>query len=114
MAGSHKPAAVRVRLPYNSVAEFSEGYRHHLSRAAAFVATESPRTVGSILQFEFVLQSGEAVLRGEAVVAKETRPQSRPGMVLRFLSLDDKSRVLVEKLSQLRQDRAGADIWKRP
>lgn len=98
MSGPPKPAAVRVRLPYQTVLDFGEGYRHHLSRAAAFVATDTPRTLGTILQFEFVLQTGEQVLRGEAVVAREPRPQSRPGMLLRFLSLDDRSRDLIERL----------------
>lgn len=98
MPGPVKPAAVRIRLPYQTVQEFAEGYRHHLSRAAAFIATDGPRTVGTILQFEFVLASGEQVLRGEAVVAKDPRPPSRPGMLLRFLSLDDPSRELIEKI----------------
>ncbi len=98
MAGAQKPAAIRIRLPFHTVEEFTEGYRHHLSRAAVFVATETQRPVGTILQFEFVLLAGEPVLRGEAVVAKEARPISRPGMVLRFLSLDERTRHLVDRI----------------
>ncbi len=94
------PVAIRVRLPYDGEKALAEGYGGHLSRAGIVLATERPWAVGTILAFELVLATDQVALRGEAVVAKQTRPAPgvRPGMTLRFLHLDEGSHRLLDRI----------------
>ncbi len=100
MAEGLKPVAIRVKLPYPGEKEFAGGYQSHVSRAGIFVVTERPWAVGTFLSFEFLLASGDVILRGQAVVARQSRsaPGVRPGMTLRFLDLDGPSRQLLERI----------------
>jgi len=96
MPQATKGLSLRVRLPYQSEAELLAGYGRHLSRNDIFVATDNVRPTGTVVSLEVLLQAGEPVLRGDAVVAKQP-PQPRPGMLLRFLTLDPGSRALLER-----------------
>jgi molecular chaperone DnaK len=100
MADGVKPIAIRVRLPYAAEKEFAEGYASHLSRVGIVVVTDRPWAVGTWMAFEFLLSSGKVILRGEAVVAKASRPSPgvRPGMTFRFLQLDDDSHRLLDRI----------------
>ncbi|MHB8416621.1 MAG: Hsp70 family protein [Myxococcales bacterium] len=100
MAEGVKPVAIRVRLPYPGEKEFAEGYQSHVSRVGIFVVTDRPWAVGSWLSFEFLLASGQVVLRGQAMVARQVKPAPgvRPGMALRFLELDDDSHRFLDRI----------------
>jgi molecular chaperone DnaK len=110
MPDGTKPIAIRVRLPYGTEREFADGYASHMSRIGIFVATDRPWLVGTFLTFEFLLGSGQAILRGEAVVATtvEAAPDVTPGVTLRYLELDDDSRDVIDRLYP---PPAGARSW---
>src|SRR5579863_191408 len=100
MADGVKPIAIRVRLPYAAEKEFAEGYASHVSRVGIFVVTDRPWAVGTWMAFEFVLSTGQVILRGEAMVARMSRPGPgvRAGMTFRFLKLDDESRERLDRI----------------
>jgi uncharacterized protein (TIGR02266 family) len=101
-----KGLSLRIRLPYRSEAELLAGHGRNLSRTSMFVATESVRPAGTVVSLEVVLADGRSVLRGDAVVAKEA-PRARAGMLLRFLTLDDPSRALLERAFTTPAEQAG-------
>ena len=96
MPHSPKGASLRIRLPYRSEVELLSGLGRNLSATSLFVATEVARPAGTIVSLEVLFSDGRRVLGGEAVVAKEA-PRARPGMLLRFLTLDGESRALLDR-----------------
>jgi molecular chaperone DnaK len=96
------------------VDEFVERFAVNISRGGLFIRTRDPKPVGSLLNFELRLLSGEPVVRGEGVVrwlqpADPTAHPPRPaGMGVQFLRLDDASRDLVERIVTLKERRGVA------
>jgi hypothetical protein len=90
-----KGASLRIRLPYRSETELLSGLGRNLTRTSLFVATEVVRPTGTIVSVEVLFADGGRVLGGEAVVARE---RARRGMLLNFLSLDEESRALLDRV----------------
>jgi len=102
---------LRVKLGYGSVDEFVERFATNISRGGVFVRTRAPKAVGTQVDLEIRLSGGEAVIRARGVVrwvAEENltaRPPVAPGMGIQFLSLDDASREIVERMVTRREQR---------
>ncbi len=93
---------LRIRLPFGSEEEFIERYGVHVGRDGFFLATRSPKEVGTKLAFELVLSDSSPLLSGQGVVAR-TVAGTRAGMVVRFLHLDGAGAALVERIVSARR-----------
>jgi uncharacterized protein (TIGR02266 family) len=99
--------SMKVKLKYADVETFIARYAVNLTRGGVFIATPSPKPVGTLLRFEFVLTgtpSGRplSVLRGEGQVQwtqpyDESAPDRPYGMGVRFLRLDEESQEVVDR-----------------
>jgi molecular chaperone DnaK len=109
-----------VRLSYGSVDEFVEKFATNISRGGVFIRTRDPKPVGTVLNLELRLAGGEAVIRASGVVRwiaaqdPSAHPPTAPGMGVQFLSLDDQSRQIVERMVTLREQRGLAPGLTRP
>ena len=88
---------LRIRLPFGSEEEFIARYGVHVGKDGFFLATRTPKDVGTRLAFELVLADGTPLLSGEGDVA-QTVAGTRSGMVVRFLRLDGAGAALVERI----------------
>jgi molecular chaperone DnaK len=105
-----KPVALRLRLPYQDEREFIERYALHIARGGIFVATRSPKPEGTPVSFEFRLADDSCPLAGEGVVIKSQGVEAgtRAGMTIRFTSLSDQGKAVVEKALAFKGERAPA------
>lgn len=110
------PAAMRIKLKYPDVETFIERYSVNISRGGVFIATRTPKPVGTVLRFEFQLASAETLIRGEGQVVwvkafDPDNPRRVHGMGVRFTRLDPESRAMVDRALAWRQEHgAGAGV----
>jgi uncharacterized protein (TIGR02266 family) len=100
--GGRVPAVLRIRLKHASLDAFVERFSVNISRGGIFIASRTPHPVGTVLRFEFQLQQGTPVVRGEGEViwVKEFDPEAptKPhGMGVRFTRLDAESRAVIDR-----------------
>jgi uncharacterized protein (TIGR02266 family) len=96
---------MRIKLKYPDVETFIQKYAVNISRGGIFIATKTPKPVGTPLKFEFLLansDAGQSIIRGEGQVqwTREFDPQQPTkahGMGVRFLRLDDESQAVVDR-----------------
>jgi uncharacterized protein (TIGR02266 family) len=106
--GDRQPAILRIKLKYASVDTFIEKYAVNISRGGIFIASRTPKPVGTLIKFEFLLQQGEtgtSIIRGEGQVQwvrefDPNAPQRPHGMGLRFTHLDAESQKLIDRALQ--------------
>jgi uncharacterized protein (TIGR02266 family) len=106
-----KSAAIRARLKFPSQQAFIEGYAPNISKTGIFIKTPKPKAVGVRIKFEFQIADGTPVLRGIGEVSWNRAEASKgkpPGMGIKFLKLDAKSRKIVEKIQELKGEEAPA------
>lgn len=101
------PVAIRITRPYGNEDEFLEHELETLTRTSVTLLGAQPRPQGVVLRFELVLQSGQAILRGEGRVVgfKPNILHGLGGLTLRFTRLDSKSKALVDKAAAARERR---------
>jgi uncharacterized protein (TIGR02266 family) len=91
-----------VRIRYRLFQEFIQEMSTNISLGGMFVATAEPREPGSQFDFEYVLEDGFTLIKGRAEVAwvrSEPEGDGRPvGMGVRFMELEETSRVLVGRI----------------
>lgn len=97
------PATMRINLKYADVGMFIERYAVNISRGGVFIPARSPREVGALVRFEFLLAGGTPVLRGEGQVIwvkpyDPEQPRRVHGMGLRFTRLDPDSRQVLDRV----------------
>ena len=102
-SGERVPAALRIRLKYPDEATFVQKYGTNISRGGVFIATRTPKPVGTTVRFEFQLADGDPIIRGEGQVAwvkpyDEQQPEKVHGMGVRFSGLDGPSRQVIERV----------------
>lgn len=88
-----------VRFRYPSIIDFVETQSVNISRSGMFIATAERLDVGSVLEFEFSLADGFALLRGAAEVVRVSGQPA--GLGVKFLHLDDASRALIERIVEV-------------
>src|SRR5512141_1374527 len=84
-----------------------------MSRGGLFIRTRDPRPVGTVLNLEIRLQTGETVVKAQGVVrwvqaaeaAPTGKPPLAPGMGVQFTELDDASRVVIDRMVSVREKR---------
>jgi molecular chaperone DnaK len=105
---------MRIKLKYPDVETFIERYSVNISRGGVFIATRTPKPVGTVLRFEFQLASSMTLIRGEGQVVwvkafDPDNPRRVHGMGVRFTRLDPESRAMVDRALAWRQEHgAGA------
>src|SRR5579864_3478205 len=100
--GERHPASMRIRLKYTDEEQFVQKYGANISRGGIFIATRTPKAVGTSLRFEFQLAQGEPLIRGEGAVVwvkpyDASQPQKPHGMGVRFTRLDAESRHVIDR-----------------
>ncbi len=99
---SREPRAsvvVPFRYRYQTFSDFVDAQSINISRSGMFIAAKDPLPIGTILDFEFSLVDGFALLKGKAEVVRTTMTPS--GMGLRFQQLDPDSKKLIEKITEV-------------
>jgi len=107
---------MRIKLKYSDVETFVQRYSGNISRGGIFIGTKSPKPVGTLVRFEFLLSSQDpplSIIRGEGQVqwTKEpdpANPGKAPGMGVKFTRLDPESRVIVDRALAYRSEQAPA------
>ncbi len=111
------PVNLLVRVKYEQVGEFMVHFATNISSGGVFLQSRKPYKKGTRLRFEIRLKGGQTILRGEGAVAwcrgpseGEDKPQV-PGMGVKFVALDDASKVLVRKILEIK---AGKKATAKP
>ena len=97
MAHDSDTVSLRITLRYRDMDEFVHRYADNLSAAGLFLRTKAPKPAGTKIKFELLLASGSRALRGEGVVVS-IRTDDKPGMALRFSTLDDESQGVLDRV----------------
>jgi len=92
----------KVSLKFKEFQGFITEYSENISAGGMFIRTKDPQAPGSMFDFEFTLGEDYTLIHGlgEVVwVRDEDEGFDRPaGMGVRFLSLDEKSRELIDRM----------------
>jgi hypothetical protein len=101
---NRSPAAIRLARPYGSEKEFVEGDFAFLGRATLFLPNVPDRAAGDVVRFEFLLNTGAPVFRGEAqVVAHHAGSGPKPaGLEVRITRMDAKSKSIHDLVKERR------------
>ena len=91
------PVVAQVKLRYPSILDFHESQSLNLSRTGMFIASDKTGPVGSMIEFEFALDYGLALLKGKGEVVRVTQSPVR-GMGIRFRELDDDSKKCLDRI----------------
>lgn len=89
--------SLRITLRYQNLDEFVSRYAENISSAGLFLRTKAPKPAGTKIRFELLLADGAKALRGEGVVVT-VRQDDKPGMALRFNTLDAESQVVIDQI----------------
>ena len=96
-----------VRFRFQSIIDFVETQSANISRSGMFIATREVADVGGLLEFEFSLADGFALLKGTAEVVRQS--VNPPGVGVRFVKVDEPTRLLIERIVEV-----NASEGKRP
>ena len=113
-----KVVSLNVRYKSATIDEFIDNHSHDVSRGGVFVKTQTPFAPGTLLKFEIRLSGDQAVIAGVGRVVWKREPtqagSERPaGMGVKFIKVDDSSRVVIEKLTGAKAD-AGSAYLSEP
>lgn len=97
MAVPTDTVSLRITLRYQNLEEFVSRYAENVSSAGLFLRTKAPKPAGTKIRFELLLADGAKALRGEGVVVT-VRQDDKPGMALRFNTLDAESQVVIDRI----------------
>ncbi len=108
-----KIVSLNVRYKSATVDEFIDNHSHDVSKGGIFIKTPTPFPPGTLLKFEIRIAGDKAVIAGVGRVvwkreAVQAGGESPAGMGVKFIKLDDASRVVIDKLVDTKGDEAGA------
>ncbi len=93
------PVSMRVQVRFGTLAEFVAEQAVNLSTSGIFVRTDEPRKVGSMVYLHIALEEGSKLIEGFGRVARLGEDEEgRRGMGIQFISLDDESTALIERI----------------
>jgi len=102
---------MRIKLKYPDVETFIQKYAVNISRGGIFIATKSPKPVGTFVKFEFLLSDAgsSSIIRGEGQVqwTKEfdpAHPMKAHGMGVKFSRLDAESQGVIDRALRWRAE----------
>ncbi len=101
------PVKLTIKFKADTLEEFVERYGVYVSQGGIFVRTKKPLSVGALVDFEFKLQAGDALLTGQGTVVwtREHDPARRgapAGMGLRYDHLDEESVTVLTRILALK------------
>jgi molecular chaperone DnaK len=93
--------------PYATIEAFLAEERDTFSRTAVTLIGAPTRPRGVVIRFEVTLSNGTPVLRGEGRVLgfQAADDQGPSSLTLRFTRLDARSKALVDRAAELRENR---------
>ncbi len=97
-------SAIRARLKFKNLDDFSKGYARYISSGGIFIpmAPERLKPVGALIRFQFLLGDGSTALLGEGRVhqvrAQSSSGKAPIGMLVKFTKLSQTSKKLVEQI----------------
>lgn len=97
-------SAIRVRLRYESVEDFMQGYTRFISKGGMFIPMSPAKLkpVGTTIRFQFLLQDGSTALLGEGVVRQiqgaDSGDNSPVGILVKFTRLNRQSKQRVAEI----------------
>lgn len=106
-------SAIRVRLRYESIEDFMQGYLRFISKGGMFIPMSPAKLkpVGTTIRFQFLLQDGTTALLGEGVVRQiqgaNSGDDSSVGILVKFTRLNRQSKELVERILELKRQTRG-------
>lgn len=91
--------SLRIERPYGSADEYLAGDAWTVDRTEMLLVGAGSVAAGTLVTFEIVLTSGEAVVQGEGrVIDPVAEPRGRPGgLRVRFLKLDPGSKAMLRR-----------------
>ncbi len=107
------PVSLKVRFKSATVDEFIEHYCKDVSRGGIFIKSSQPMPVGTLLKFQFQLKDESQLIKGVGRVVwtrNEDRagPDRPAGMGIKFIKMDNESRVMVDRIIAASEGSAGA------
>ncbi|MFT3926734.1 MAG: TIGR02266 family protein [Myxococcales bacterium] len=107
------PVSLKVRFKSATVDEFIEHYCKDVSRGGIFIKSSQPMPVGTLLKFQFQLKDESQLIKGVGRVVwtrSEDRagPDRPAGMGIKFIKMDNESRVMVDRIIAASEGSAGA------
>jgi uncharacterized protein (TIGR02266 family) len=104
-----KIVSLNVRYKSATVDEFIENHAHDVSRGGIFIKTANPFPPGTLLKFEIRLASDQAVIAGVGRIvwkrdAGASNGEHPAGMGVKFIKIDDPSKVVIDRLVNTRSD----------
>ncbi|MBI2026834.1 MAG: hypothetical protein HYS98_03385 [Deltaproteobacteria bacterium] len=99
---SHSYVRSTVFAQFCDFDEFVMSYRPQVEGGGVFLETEKLLPISQIVSIEFSFADSDIIfLKGEGEILSHSAQTEAvgPGIVIRFLNLDDKSKVLLSKLS---------------
>jgi hypothetical protein len=99
---------LRVVIRSPDLETFVSKYSRFIKDDRIFIFTKSSQPPGTRVRFTLELADGQPLINGEGTVTRirpdSGDPSKPPGMELRFLPLDEKSRMLVERMLRARNE----------
>ena len=107
------PVSLKVRFKSATVDEFIEHYCKDVSRGGIFIKSSQPMPVGTLLKFQFQLKDESQLIKGVGRVVwtrNEDRagPDRPAGMGIKFIKMDNESRVMVDRIIAASEGSTGA------
>ena len=98
---AHDRVDATFEVAFSSETNFYNGFSENISEGGLFVATYQPRPLGTRLMVAFMLPGIDEPLGALCEVRWLRSPRqgsnTAPGMGLRFVEIDDRTRALVER-----------------
>src|SRR5688572_19699637 len=107
-AAGRVPVVLRIKLQHPDVDTFVEKFATNISYGGMFIASRTPKPIGTAIRFELRLANESPVIAGLGVVRwmREFDPKfpRRPhGMGIQFTRLDPTSRELLDRIVEHRR-----------
>ena len=94
--------SAKFRYKKNSSDEFVENHSQNLSKSGVFVVSEHPLAVGTLIEFELLVQGDSKVVHGVGCVVWTQEPNAQgqltPGMGVRFVKMDAESQKIIQSI----------------
>jgi uncharacterized protein (TIGR02266 family) len=102
------PVSMLVQYRFATLEDFVAEYSVDLSATGIFVRTDQPRKVGSMVYLQMTLKDGSKLIEGFGRVARVGKDsRGHDGMGIQFISFDDESTALIERIVAVRLGREG-------
>ncbi|MCG8420125.1 MAG: PilZ domain-containing protein [Proteobacteria bacterium] len=98
------PIALRIKLRYSSVDEFVELFASNVNEKGIFLASKTPRPVGTEVHVELRLDDDHPVLscRGLVRWTRQVGARGEPGMGIEFVEVAPETRPILQRIGAVR------------